>query len=445
MLSHVQVPPRHFSYRKTDRSGHGQSLCVLTFYTVGLLLAGTTAAQAETEYDTFLDWCENLNAISPAAQDTVMTVMARLSLLDADCETAHAAASQVTNLELSQTVVTDLRPLATLSALESLSLDYNEEISDLSPLASLHQLRVLSLAGNRVSDLSPLANLSELEYLYASHNQIRDLSPLSRLTQLRFLDLNHNQIEEITPLRFYNRLSSLDLSHNQIEDISIFSQLEGSIFRLSLGSNNITDISPLTDLSVSVLDISSNPITDYSVLSRLTRNGFPGLTELILGGEQIADLDAMVDNLVYDEDWAPELRLEIVDGDLRDASRLLPLVRLASRLDELTVRNSQLQDLRILTDLTALTRLALSNNQIDNLSPIAALQNLDGLDLSHNPVFDLSPLSALTQLEGLNLRYTDVTSLEPLRYLPSLHTVVADGTPLSEREVCLPPVRANPT
>ncbi|MEO1592320.1 MAG: leucine-rich repeat domain-containing protein [Cyanobacteria bacterium J06632_22] len=414
----------------------------VAFCTLAFGLTGATALPAAADYDSFLEWCENRNAISPEAQDTVMTVMARLSV--SDCETAHEAASQASDLDLSQTIVTDLRPLATLSALESLSLDDNEDISDLSPLASLHNLNSLSLVNNQVAELSPLSNLSELEYLYASHNQIRDLSPLSGLTQLRYLELSHNQIQDITPLQFYNRLNSLDLSHNQIDDISILSQLESSIFSLALGNNNITDISPLIDLSINVLDISTNPINDYSVLSQLVRSGYPGLTALTLGGEQAADLDRIVENLILNEDWAPELSLEIIDSDLRDASRLLPLARLAPRLDALTVRNSQLQDVAPLASLTELTQLSLPNNPLEDLSPLTELRQLERLDLGYTPITDLSPLAALPQLESLDLGYTAVTTVEPLRELPNLHTVVTYGTPIYEQASCLPPVSATP-
>ena len=65
-----------------------------------------------------------------------------------------------------------------------LDLD-NTQVSDLSPLAALHQLEVLELNNTPVSDLSPLAALHQLERLELHNTQVSDYSPLAHLTELR--------------------------------------------------------------------------------------------------------------------------------------------------------------------------------------------------------------------------------------------------------------------
>ena len=75
------------------------------------------------------------------------------------------------NLTISDSMVSDVSPLAELTKLTILSLDLNS-ISDVSPLTVLTQLEGLSLWGNAVSDVSPLAELKQLTYLILTNNPL---------------------------------------------------------------------------------------------------------------------------------------------------------------------------------------------------------------------------------------------------------------------------------
>ena len=119
-------------------------------------------------------------------------------------------ATNLSELNLRDNPITDLRPLANLTTLERLYLSdlfRNTPTLDLHPLANLINLEELFLENNKVSDISPLARLKKLQILDLAHNDISDLRPLVGLTELRKLRITGNPIENLTPL------SGLRLTH----------------------------------------------------------------------------------------------------------------------------------------------------------------------------------------------------------------------------------------
>ena len=60
----------------------------------------------------------------------------------------------------------------------------------MSPLAALTQLTNLPLNDTAVSDVSPLEALTQLRSLHLERTYVSDVSPLANLTQLWSLDLN---------------------------------------------------------------------------------------------------------------------------------------------------------------------------------------------------------------------------------------------------------------
>jgi len=70
----------------------------------------------------------------------------------------------------------------------------NSQVDDLSPLASMGQLQILSLNNNQITDLKPLSGLTNLIRLNLANNKITDLKPLQTLLGLGEgeLDLSNN-------------------------------------------------------------------------------------------------------------------------------------------------------------------------------------------------------------------------------------------------------------
>ena len=175
-------------------------------------------------------------------------------------------------LSLRNTGIDDLQPLETLAGLTELDVGDNR-IGDLSPLAALRGLTVLRADRNRIADLWPLASLSGLEVLELGSNRVRDLQPLAGLTQLRALRLEGNGLRALHPLAGLERLRDLGLAGNAVGSVGALADL-GGLRRLDLRGNAVEDLRPLRALpSLVWLHVGGSRIRDLAPLDNL-----PGLT-----------------------------------------------------------------------------------------------------------------------------------------------------------------------
>ena len=100
-----------------------------------------------------------------------------------------ASLGQVTSLGLSTTGVSfaDVRALPFFAGLRELSLD-ELGIGDISGLAGL-PLQHLRVQGNPIVDLAPLSRVKTLQTLYLADTLVTDVGPLSELVDLWYLEL----------------------------------------------------------------------------------------------------------------------------------------------------------------------------------------------------------------------------------------------------------------
>ena len=155
-----------------------------------------------------------------------MAALARLDAQNSDIRdlTGLELATNLTDLMLSNSSITDLSPLAGLTRLTALSINAGSggtAITDLSPLAGLTNLTKLSLFQRQVTDVSPLAGLTNLRLLNLGANTITDVSPLAGLTNLASLSLWHNMIADISALSALTDLRDLDVRGNLLSEPSI--------------------------------------------------------------------------------------------------------------------------------------------------------------------------------------------------------------------------------
>ena len=122
---------------------------------------------------------------------------------------------RVTHLSLVGRGLTDITPLAKLTKIKSLDLNYNE-ISDLTPLAGLVELEKLHLGSNRITDLSPLAKLTKLKFVPLFRNQISDLRPIANWSQAEHLALYCNPVSNLRPLYDLTKLLKVKLQGNPV-------------------------------------------------------------------------------------------------------------------------------------------------------------------------------------------------------------------------------------
>ena len=134
----------------------------------------------------------------------------------------------VTDLDLSNSGLSDATPLAGLTALQSLNL-WDTQVSDATPLAGLTALQTLQLAGTQVRDATPLAGLTALQALHLTGTQVRDATPLAGLTALQTLHLGGTQVSDVTPLAGLTALERLDLTGTNVTDVSALRHLKVKI------------------------------------------------------------------------------------------------------------------------------------------------------------------------------------------------------------------------
>ncbi len=142
---------------------------------------------------------------------------------------------EVKELDLSAKELSDLGPLAGLTAVKSLYLN-NNPISDISPLSNLRNLWALSLNGCQMENLMPLENMNGLVYLNLEKNHVRDLAPIAGLKRLEIIGLSGNQIINLMPLAGMEKVYHLELAENRIKDLSPLAGLENLRY-LSIENN----------------------------------------------------------------------------------------------------------------------------------------------------------------------------------------------------------------
>lgn len=151
-----------------------------------------------------------------------LTALQTLSL----CGSTHiydmrplAVLTSLQTLDLSVTSVTNLRPLAGLTALQTMNLNYTR-VFDVNPLAGLTCLQTLGLMATRVADVRPLAGLTALKTLCLSKTGVSDLRPLAGLTSLQTLDLSSTVVSDVNPLAGLTSLQTLDLVDTRVTDVT---------------------------------------------------------------------------------------------------------------------------------------------------------------------------------------------------------------------------------
>ena len=241
--------------------------------------------------------------------------------------------------------------------------------------------------------------------------------------RIRGVTGQEGQIENITGLEQATQLTALWLNNNRIRDIRILSRLT-QLEELNIWNNQISDIGPLAGLKqLRVLEISNNPINDFSPLAGLVR-----LQRLGVSVQRINDLRRHVDLTRLQS-----LRLHGSGNQIEDLRLLANL----TQLTDLSISRVQLRDLSFLERLTQLEGLDFFENEISDLKPLANLTQLESLGLYANEISDLKPLANLTQLRWLNLGRNQISDLKPLAGLTQLRSLylrynqIRDVTPLA--------------
>lgn len=315
-------------------------------------------------------------------------------------------------LEFSANQVTDLSPLRGLVNLQILGFD-NNQVADISPLAGLSELRTLNMAENSIADLTSVTNLRQLTTMTFDGNQVVDLSPLRYLTIMRGISFRDNKVESLAPLAGMSVLERLDASGNLIADVTPLAALP-NLFRVKLASNEIASLEPLRGKSsVQNLDISGNPLESIEVIPTLSRVQYLYLANV--PGHDYSVLSSM----------AKVSSLSLVGSGLTDISFVAEL----PKLDDVNLSNNPLVSVEPLRGL-ALTALYLNQVGLNDLSVVSSLENLTWFAATNNNIVDISPLASLKGLRDLNLSNNKIVDVSPVAGHGNLATVKFENNPV---------------
>ena len=183
--------------------------------------------------------------------------------------------TELKKLNLRNTGITTIEPIAQLRGLEYLNLSENPGIRSLEPISHLDRMETLILAGVPAGErLGFLGGLTRLRYLNLRECGATDLAGLAGLYNLEYLNLHSNSgIRSILPLAGLKRLETLILANvpagNETEVLENFSRLKV----LNLRNTGLTDLSRIGTLMargalrddpkrnvLAALDIRQNPI-----------------------------------------------------------------------------------------------------------------------------------------------------------------------------------------
>ena len=234
------------------------------------------------------------------------------------------------------------------------------------------------------------------------------------------------------------KLTSLDLSSNPISDFSFLEKLT-ELNTLNIRGNQISDWRFLEKLTtLNALDLSDNQISNISFLEKLTE-----LNALDLSDNQISNIsflekltklntldlsDNQISNISFLEKLTELNTLDLSFNKISDISFLDKM----TALNTLDLRGNQISDWRFLEKLTKLNTLDLSDNQISDISFLEKLTNLNTLDLSDNQISNISFLEKLSELNTLDLSNNKISDISFLEKLSELNTLDLRGNQISD-------------
>ncbi|MCX6902650.1 MAG: leucine-rich repeat domain-containing protein, partial [Verrucomicrobia bacterium] len=376
----------------------------------------------------------------------------------------------LTYLDLSSSVVTNLDSLRCARFLTELHLSHGSSITDFRPLAWVQTLQTLYLDGCGLFDASFLAGLFNLGQLDLDDNQILSLLPLAGLTNLTWLSLNHNGcLLDTAALAGLTSLQTLNLHSDCLHDLSFVAGMN-QLTVLDAGAdgswdsylNQIQDISPLADKTLLYwLSLSWNQVTNVPLVGHLpllqylylTSNRFdrldfvtnlPNLVDLSINYSQVTNLAPLagsshlsgsldVGYIATTNLWpvAGLTNLQYFYGGGNHAGSLAPAANLHS-LRSLGYEGNDAPDLSPLAGMPWLNWANLEANHFTSAAALPGHTNLSYLYLSWNQIHDLTPLAGLTNLSSLSLAGNGFTNLAPVAGLWQLNWLTANSNHIQD-------------
>lgn len=143
-------------------------------------------------------------------------------------------------LNLDSRLVEDYAIIAPLTHVTAFMTSYSD-FSSLDDIATMSQLRELHIGQTQISDLSGLSNFPNLTLLHAQNlSNVTDFSPIGQLNGLTELAIGGNKVGDMAFLRGMSRLSALNLQYAEVSSLDVLRRLP-ALERLDLISADLPD------------------------------------------------------------------------------------------------------------------------------------------------------------------------------------------------------------
>ena len=198
------------------------------------------------------------------------TELTNLTLSDCMLTTTEGlkTLTKLQHIDLSNNAIRNLSGLSTMQNLVTANLHRNA-INDLTALQTCTSLTTLDISYNTVTEITPISNLAFLTELNAASNSISNLVSFENLTNLKKLNLDSNGIGDLSPLLSNTGLEELHLSGNELSTISGIEALT-DIALLNVSHNQLTQLPEFKkDCKLVTIDASYNKITSLKRLAGL--------------------------------------------------------------------------------------------------------------------------------------------------------------------------------
>ena len=278
-----------------------------------------------------------------------------------------------------------------LKTVKYLNIGQNKDSLKRNGLDLMPNIEVLGIGYTSIDDITPVYKFKKLKQLYVSRTGIKDYSFIKNIPTLEGIDFSENDIQDISFLKDYPNLKLVSAAGNNIENIDVLKNLT-NLESLNLDNNKIKDISALQNLNhLRAVSLENNNITKLDAL-----NSKNELERLFLSNNSGLEL-----------------------ATLKNDS-----------LEQLTVNNTNIRDLSVVSNLPKLKKIVANDNKITTLSHLKNAKVLESVEVNNNKIDSLDfENSTITSLEIKNNKLEEINNINKLSALENLD---ASGNKISE-------------
>ena len=278
-----------------------------------------------------------------------------------------------------------------LKTVKYLNIGQNKDPLKRSGLELMPNIEVLGIGYTPIDDITPVYKFKKLKQLYVSRTGIKDYSFIKNIPTLEGIDFSENDIQDISFLKDYPNLKLISAAGNNIENIDVLKNLT-NLESLNLDNNKIKDISALKDLNhLKAVSLENNNITKLDALSNKNE-----LERLFLSNNSGLELSTLKND----------------------------------NLEQLTINNTNIRDLSVVSNLSKLKKIVANDNKITTLSHLKNAKTLESVEVNNNKIDSLDfENKTITSLEIKNNKLEDINNVHKLSALENLD---ASGNKISE-------------